>query len=74
MDSNIPGPDNGIALEATTLTFATVSTLLAIWRFTYRARKKILSLSDLFLLIGLVSELYSGGKKQHECCVCSGAC
>lgn len=57
MDSQIPGPDNGIALEATTLVFASVSVILAVWRFTYRGKKKILSLSDAFLLLGLVSDL-----------------
>lgn len=57
MASDIPGPDNGIALKATTLTFAVVSTLLAMWRFTYRAKRKLLSWSDAFLLVGLVSKL-----------------
>jgi len=49
------GPNNSAQLKAVTLVLPVVATLLVGWRISWRAKKKVIVLSDYLLVLGLVS-------------------
>lgn len=51
------GPNNRAELLAVTITLPTIAVFLTVWRIWYRAARKLLGMTDLFLVAGLVSLL-----------------
>ncbi|CAG7559437.1 unnamed protein product [Fusarium equiseti] len=54
-------PNNSVQLKAVTLVLPIVATLLVGWRISWRARKKVIVLSDYLLILGLCLSLCLAG-------------
>jgi hypothetical protein len=51
------GPNNRAELLAVTITLPIIAVFLTVWRIWYRAPRKLLGMTDYFLVAGLVSLL-----------------
>ncbi|KFH43000.1 hypothetical protein ACRE_062790 [Hapsidospora chrysogenum ATCC 11550] len=55
------GPNNRAELLAVTITLPTIAVFLTVWRIWYRVPRKLLGMTDLFLVAGLVIALCQAG-------------
>lgn len=51
------GPNNRAELLAVTIALPTIAVFLTVWRIWHRAARKLLGMTDFFLVAGLVSSL-----------------